>query len=401
MGYGHGTSVARRTAALPLFASSILAGGAVLALQWLAGAAPAPGVVVASLATILAVSAAAAYLAPMALARTLGSEIGRLNATAGALAAGDYSIPEDLARAPTGTLGAALAALARRLDALSRAAVSGAESVNSGVEQLSASANEILFNSQMQAASINSAKEMMADMSQRIASVSQLSRDTEDHSRHATRLSAEGASVVEDTVREMRGISEAMSRATTQIQALLAHAEDIGKVAVAIKEIAGQTNLLALNAAIEAARAGESGRGFAVVADEVRALSERTANATKEIASTIEIMQRQTRNAAEAIGEAAPMIESGARKASGAAESLRAIRNQTEQTLDRISQLVAQADEQAQLATSVVGDVTQVLDMAGQTDAVADRAVQTSVMLADIAARLKQVAVGEGAAQAQ
>ena len=54
-----------------------------------------------------------------------------------------------------------------------------------------------------------------------------------------------------------------------------------------ITSIATQTNLLALNAEIEAAKVGQAGRGFAVVAGAVRALSKKTADATDNIANSI------------------------------------------------------------------------------------------------------------------
>jgi methyl-accepting chemotaxis protein len=71
-------------------------------------------------------------------------------------------------------------------------------------------------------------------------------------------------------------------------------AQTIAGIAATIERIAHQTHLLALNAAIEAARSKEAGLGFAVIAKEVKLLASQTETATKEIASRIYDVRRQT-----------------------------------------------------------------------------------------------------------
>ena len=89
--------------------------------------------------------------------------------------------------------------------------------------------------------------------------------------------------------------------ANRTIQELSSAAERIGKSVNLIGTIASQTNLLALNAAIEAAHAGESGKGFAVVAQEVKALSNQSAEATREISDYMKRVLTTTKDAVVAI----------------------------------------------------------------------------------------------------
>ncbi len=97
---------------------------------------------------------------------------------------------------------------------------------------------------------------------------------------------------------------------SVNIRTLSEAAEKIGSVVDMIAKIAAQTNLLALNATIEAARAGTMGRGFAVVAVEVKSLALQTAEATKDIARQISLVQEATR---KSMGEIASTGEAVAR----------------------------------------------------------------------------------------
>lgn len=93
-------------------------------------------------------------------------------------------------------------------------------------------------------------------------------------------------------------------------------AQTIAGIASTIEAIAHQTHLLALNAAIEAARTGEAGQGFAVIAKEVKVLASQTAEATKEIASRIYEVRRQTSEIVDCIEMMIETIDEAADRSS-------------------------------------------------------------------------------------
>jgi hemerythrin-like metal-binding protein len=180
---------------------------------------------------------------------------------------------------------------------------------------------------------------------------------------------------------EMQAIADTVAVSSDQVSRLVASTGEIGQMAQVIKEIADQTNLLALNAAIEAARAGEQGRGFAVVADEVRKLAERTSKATSEIGGILQGIRSDTESAVEGMRAAAPVIASGVTQANYAAETLHAIEEGAQDTLQKMQALSQATRDQTRRIEEIVSNVDEVMSASGQTENVIKQSLQSAADL--------------------
>ncbi len=167
-----------------------------------------------------------------------------------------------------------------------------------------------------------------------------------------------GNAAMSSMIENVRRVADVVIQAADKISTLGKSSEQIGEIVEVIDEIADQTNLLALNAAIEAARAGEQGRGFAVVADEVRKLAERTQKATKEISSTIRIIQKETTEAVGSMQAGTRLVQDGEAIIRKTADAFRAILNRTESVSDVMSQLATASEEQSTTSNTMAESVS-------------------------------------------
>ncbi|HTO64105.1 MAG TPA: methyl-accepting chemotaxis protein [Bradyrhizobium sp.] len=151
--------------------------------------------------------------------------------------------------------------------------------------------------------------------------------------------------VVENAVKHIAELIEAVARIETRLSAVGGALADVAKVSGTIEAIAKQTNLLALNATIEAARAGAMGRGFAVVASEVKSLAEATRQATHQIGDTVRGLDGQVGNL---IGESSE----ASLRAKNAGDGASQIQNIIARVQEGFTRVGAEIDGVARAATS-------------------------------------------------
>jgi methyl-accepting chemotaxis protein len=233
------------------------------------------------------------------------------------------------------------------------------------------------------------AAEAVAQLSQDIATISSHTLDASKQARAAADAARQGGSLVNSAVTHIQDLSRDTQQSVNRIATLSGHAKQIGSIVGVIEEIAAGTNLLALNASIEAARAGEHGRGFAVVAGEVRRLSERTAQATRQVADLISGIASETELTAAGIDSAYRRAVAGA----GIVASLNT-------TFDRIVEMVVEVDSRVEriaeaanhevgAATAVSNTMRTVASSARESSGGAEQAVAASEQLLGTAKMLE------------
>ena len=221
----------------------------------------------------------------------------------------------------------------------------GVTTISQSMDQLRQAVEQVARGAQDQASAVSQAATAVSTAAREIEGAAMSAHQVAEASERMRQVAVQGSERVAGTVQGMQLLREAVQHTARKIEGLGSQSQRIGDIVQAISEIADQTNLLALNANIEAARAGEHGKGFAVVADEVRKLSERSSQATREIAQLVETIRTGTDEAVAAMQEATRRGDEGQRLSQSAGEVLETILAEVARTDELVQRIGAAMEE--------------------------------------------------------
>ena len=282
-----------------------------------------------------------------------------------------------------GTAVQGIAATSQQVAAGAEEQLKRSEAVTSGVDQLSRAIEQVAQGSEEQSKMVEQAQTIVTQVAGASSEVSKSAQNAATGSEEAREAAMTGQQMVVKTIDGMGRIKSAVDAASATIAGLGEQSAEIGKIVSVIDDIAAQTNLLALNAAIEAARAGEQGRGFAVVADEVRKLAERVTDATKEIATLVDGVQKGVDQSVKATEEGAKEVLDGTTLAEQAGEALAEILTSVGGVADQIAQISAASEQVTASTDEMVKTIEGVSSVVEQNSAATEQMAASSTEVSE------------------
>ncbi|AKU93045.1 methyl-accepting chemotaxis protein [Vulgatibacter incomptus] len=332
------------------------------------------------------------------------------------IAHGDLSLPRETVRGRATlpdeidelagsllTMRESLRELVGHIQRTSHSVADSASGLERSAEEVSASSDEIAVSIDRIAKGAGEQDRLVEDASRIISRIAAALERTASSAEDAARS-------VSETTRAAMGGGEAARLAGEKIHKVFARVEaasdqvfafgdkthEIGKVVLAMTQIAQATKLLAINAAIEAARAGDYGRGFAVVADEVRALAESSNRSAEQISQLAHDLDTRSSSVVFAMREGIGELEEGRAELAIILRALEEIGQAAQVGAEKVESISGAAREQRRGSEEMVRairDIQQVVRVnARSTEEVAGAIEEQNGAMSQMAASAQTLA---------
>lgn len=255
-----------------------------------------------------------------------------------------------------------LASLRKQTSTMNDSAGSIAVSIN----ELSAAASQL-------AASSTEASTTITEVTSTAEEVRHTAHASNEKAEEVTRLSSEMQGAAEkghdctiDTINGMQSIKKEMQYVANSIVKLSEQTMSIGEIISAVNDLSDQSNLLSVNAAIEAAKAGEYGKGFAVVAQKIMSLADQSKEATSQVKTILNDIQKATSAAVQATERGSKAVEDGEKLSETAGEAISSLANQVAEASQAATQIFASNQQQLEGMDQLASAMENIKDAAMQ-----------------------------------
>jgi methyl-accepting chemotaxis protein len=290
-------------------------------------------------------------------------------------------------------LGNAFATMVENLRRMTSELLEGVNVLASSASEILASATQVASGAAETGTAIAQTTTTVEEVKQTAQVSSQKAKYVSDSAQKATQVSHTGRKAVEASIDGMKRIQTQMESIAESVVRLSEQGQAIGEIIATVNDLAEQSNLLAVNAAIEAAKAGDQGKGFAVVAQEVKSLAEQSKQATTQVRTILNDIQKATAAAVLATEQGSKAVEAGVTQSTEAGDAIRLLGDSITEAAQAATQIAASSQQQL-IGTDQVALAMENIKLASAQNVAGTKQAETAAHnLHSLGQKLKQLVV--------
>jgi methyl-accepting chemotaxis protein len=275
----------------------------------------------------------------------MASSLGQMARMAEQISDGDLTV-EVKPKSDKDILGKAFAVMVAKLRRITGEMQESIGILSSSAQQIVATTTQVAAAATETAAAVTETTTTVEEVKQTAQLATKKAKYVAESAQRASQVSDNGKKSAADSIDAMKQIREQMESIAESIVRLSEQGQTIGEIMLSVNDLAEQSNLLAVNASIEAAKAGEQGKGFSVVAQEVRNLAEQSKQATVQVRSILNDIQKATNAAVMVTEQGSKAVESGVKQSVQAGESVQKLGESIAEAAQAATQIAVSSQQQ-------------------------------------------------------